>query len=355
MDVPAIFQDCTDRYNEADRIFSHCDIKGDACAMLQRYHVAQSLQLWMLAIVPLLFSSASLLLNVYSLDAYIRIYRRSDEMGKQRYILAISRAVASITSVISLFLSLSLFIFFEQMSFFAFIGTYVAMTGSLYLAVAHPFHHRSLVTLRRCYIFLMLVWSLSIINAAILGVLEATLFFPFNSPINCSYQDCELPVMIYIVISLTFSFFINCLLLLLTIFALLKRSREAIKRGDKNSQNGSAVSKLAWSLGTLTFMGISEVIISLFLTIYTGRIKEYEKTFTVCTLLNGSDDLVVVTSISSFLTVLWVTSVLADPILSILFDQQLSRHVQRQIKWLHNTIFVGHAVLTPTLATDQKI
>ncbi|VDM43850.1 unnamed protein product [Toxocara canis] len=221
----SMFANCANELRERDYKYFQCTILDGADPLLfgiakenhcfQDLHAAKDARKYVLALVPFVFSSAAILVNVVYGAIIIYLWRTNKLSSKHRYAFLLSRTLSTIIALFLFYVillawkfggfeytSATIFIIIASITLLTLAGTYLAMTWILYVAVVHPLEYRYFVTMSKCWAVIIAIWIISIAFALCTGLLGATLFYPETAPFNCPFDSCQRP----------FAFVVTCIM-----------------------------------------------------------------------------------------------------------------------------------------------
>ncbi|UMM23692.1 hypothetical protein L5515_004289 [Caenorhabditis briggsae] len=142
--------------------------------------------------------------------------------------------------------------FIGSSTFMSVTGTYITLTIVLYLAVAHHISYMTTVTLKHCWLLIALIWFLSTVSSVFVALFGATLFYPDSAPISCSFESCQRPLAISIVVTLSICYgtVIGLYIAMMTRLHRLVR-KSSLVQARSNSNSMIAMRRL--SLNMITF------------------------------------------------------------------------------------------------------
>ncbi|PIC38085.1 hypothetical protein B9Z55_010215 [Caenorhabditis nigoni] len=267
-EIPPIFMNCSKYFIAGkDEIYADCPIKNgtDPCYLLKELHRSDSFSNYFLAILPIIFSIIAFIINICYLIAQIKCFRFETMGFKKREAFLMSRSLSIIVANLLFYVviivwkvngfnytSAMIFILVGSSTFMSVTGTYITLTIVLYLAVAHHISYMTTVTLTHCWLLIALIWFLSTVSSVFVGLFGATLFYPDSAPISCSFESCQRPLAISIVVTLSICYgtVIGLYIAMMTRLHRLVR-KSSLVQARSNSNSMIAMRRL--SLNMITF------------------------------------------------------------------------------------------------------
>ena len=155
---------------------------------------------------------------------------------RKRYVFLISRSISLVTANLYVYIfyilgkfnvadyvTFMVLITFEEANFFhigcktgyhedlksKFLATYFGLTILLYIAITKEVFYKTRITLRFCYIYLIVSFLFFLLISVFLTksrwtkdcfqfvvtLFELAPYFPDQSPVKCSYEDCQKPLL----------------------------------------------------------------------------------------------------------------------------------------------------------------
>ncbi|KHN75917.1 Putative G-protein coupled receptor [Toxocara canis] len=335
-----MFANCANELRERDYKYFQCTILdgADPCAMLRDLHAAKDARKYVLALVPFVFSSAAILVNVVYGAIIIYLWRTNKLSSKHRYAFLLSRTLSTIIALFLFYVillawkfggfeytSATIFIIIASITLLTLAGTYLAMTWILYVAVVHPLEYRYFVTMSKCWAVIIAIWIISIAFALCTGLLGATLFYPETAPFNCPFDSCQRP----------FAFVVTCVMatFMITVIAFYMimlwrmHRRKFDSQFDSRSQrsfkssNIRAMNRLALNLITFTVGSLPIVVVAIIATTNLRNlaslglgVKSSCKTFVNARLFMQVEILACVAA------TVWSITMVLDPLINLYVD-----------------------------------
>ncbi|KAH7731846.1 GPCR protein [Aphelenchoides avenae] len=354
--IPPQFQDCPDEYRPSDAKYMYCNVtfQNNRCQMLKDLHRAKEFRVYFLAIIPLVLSILTMLLNVAFSAIAVSILFRHGKGSRKRYIFLLSRSVSAAIAQFLFYVVLiawktggfeyytaAIFLFAGAVTFLLLTGTYLAMTSLLYVAVVHPLYYKTKVTMSRCMGVIGIIWFVAITFSVFVGLYIATLFYPETSPVSCDFDHCQFPFAVVIVIVLTACYFTVLIFYVFMFLRMNYRNREA--GGTANEQethdtttsrgrNMRAMNRLSWNLLTFTVSKCSILVVCFVALANLKRLsqlgfgrKEPCKTF------EHGDLYIQVELLASIAAIIWLIGMLIDPVISIINDPYLLNLMKKSL------------------------
>ncbi|KAE9552398.1 hypothetical protein FO519_004379 [Halicephalobus sp. NKZ332] len=358
--VPDEFSDCPDEYRPSDNKYLYCGTppNGEWCKYLKNLHVAKEFRTYFLAVVPLVLSIVAILLNLaFSLIATLVLFKYG-QSSKKRYAFLLSRSISTVTAQILFYVvliswksggfeysSAAIFLLVGCLSFLTLTGTYLALSTLLYIAVVHPFWYRTNITMTRCVIMIVIIWMISIIFSICVGIYGATLFYPETAPISCSFDGCQEPLAIVIVVVLAVCYITVLVVYLLMFLRMRYRNRKVLKQRNISRQpsverNLKAMNRLSFNLISFAFSKLPLLIVSIvalsnlehLATLGNGE-KSSCKTF-----MNG-ELYFQVELLASIAAIIWLIGMIVDPIINAVSDPNMKKYLRNAYKRLRRKLF----------------
>ncbi|CAI5446472.1 unnamed protein product [Caenorhabditis angaria] len=268
------------------RAFRNCsgffESDQEFCDHIKDLYDIELMTKWAVFVVPCVVCSISAVLDFFILIILFRNFRGLDESLKKRYIFLLSRCFSSFMSVIAIiFLPLTLlvsrfnfwflvvFIVFDTLSFFTFIGAFMGFALTMYLAVIHPFFYRTTISYRKCKLMIISNWIVSLIVSIAGGIIQAA-FMSSNPPFICDFSTCDRPMLIFSMIFVCIGFGFTMSLLLFVVCSLKGHERKMNKLNDISLSSNilttrSIIRRLISTLIVFGLMASFEITISVML------------------------------------------------------------------------------------------
>ncbi|CAL2036223.1 unnamed protein product [Caenorhabditis brenneri] len=286
------------------------------------------------------------ILNIYCFGTACYTYHFLSEEIRKHYVFVLSRSLSSILAVfcllvleITLFtneLSPSFTFYAISFSFYNFsmdslLLSFIMISLVTYFGVVHSSFYRNRITLKSLYFILGAIWVLSLCLAIPLSLYQAASNVP--GPIECDQKYCA-----KVVEWITFSF--ACVTLLVTVLltgfvviSLYWYHFKALKNGIEVPEVTSrARVRLTWTFFALVIFCFIELFpVGMIIGFNQNDLKKCESFY-------EADQLLIQSVVSSVETFLGSIVFMADPLINIFFDKNISKTVKLQIKWLRNKL-----------------
>ncbi|PIC42274.1 hypothetical protein B9Z55_009402 [Caenorhabditis nigoni] len=336
-----IFENCTHRF-PIEHVYKNCTNTTNQCELIQNLYSARMVFHWLNLYLSTFCFVVSAILNIYCLFTTVYIFHNLSDEIRKHYVFVLSRFLSSIFAVVSL-LTMEKVLYLEtspvSFTFYA-IGfsvynfsmdslllSYIMISLITYFGVVHPGFYRNNITLRSLYITLGFIWIGSLSIAIPLSLYQSAINAP--GPIECDLHYCA-----KVVEWITFSFV--CLALSLTILLTAFVLVSLYWYHFKAKKNGIEIPKvtararirLTWTFFALIVFSIVElfpegiVIVS----------DQYD--LNTCESFYAADKLLVQTIVNSLETFMGSVVFMADPIMNIFFDKNISQTVKLQLTWI---------------------
>uniref|UniRef100_A0A915DQU8 Serine-threonine/tyrosine-protein kinase catalytic domain-containing protein n=1 Tax=Ditylenchus dipsaci TaxID=166011 RepID=A0A915DQU8_9BILA len=184
------FWHCSAEYRgEPDDKYSNCLIEPgmDYCDLLKELHQAKDFRKYFLAIIPLILSVFVIALNFMFVVVVCSLIFHNRKGSRKRYAFLVSRSTSTIIAVILFYIVL---IAWKLQSF-----NYFSATIFLFSDHVQVFNHNCLI------------WTISVGSSIAVGIFGGTLFYPQTAPIQCDFEDCQLPLAVCLVMLFATSYF----------------------------------------------------------------------------------------------------------------------------------------------------
>ncbi|EGT51979.1 hypothetical protein CAEBREN_01474 [Caenorhabditis brenneri] len=228
--------------------------------------------------------------------------------------------------------SAMIFILVGSSTFLSVTGTYITLTVVLYLAVAHHIAYMTTVTLTHCWLIIALIWVLSTASSLCVGLWGATLFYPESAPISCSFESCQQPLAIIIVVTLSVCYG-TVIGLYIAMMARLHRLVRKSSMIQSRSNSSSMVAMRRLSLNMITF-AIGSVPILIVCIIAVINLRELstlgEGCKSPCKAFLYSYLFIDVEILASIAAIVWILAMIVDPIINIVADKRLRKKFLQQ-------------------------
>lgn len=101
-DIPFIFQNCSQYFVDGDEIYATCDIdkETDPCYLLKELHRSDTFSTYFLAIIPMVLSIITFIINLGYLIAQIKCFRYETMGFKKREAFLMSRSSSNIFAIV---------------------------------------------------------------------------------------------------------------------------------------------------------------------------------------------------------------------------------------------------------------
>ncbi|CAL2037321.1 unnamed protein product [Caenorhabditis brenneri] len=347
-EIPPIFMNCTKYFVEGkDEIYATCPIKNgmDPCYLLKELHRSDSFSDYFLAFLPIILSVIAFIINIAYLIAQIKCFRYEKMGFKKREAFLISRSLSIIVANLLFYVviivwkvngfnytSAMIFILVGSSTFLSVTGTYITLTVVLYLAVAHHIAYMTTVTLTHCWLIIALIWVLSTASSLCVGLWGATLFYPESAPISCSFESCQQPLAIIIVVTLSVCYG-TVIGLYIAMMARLHRLVRKSSMVQSRSNSSSMVAMRRLSLNMITF-AIGSVPILIVCIIALINLRELstlgEGCKSPCKAFLYSYLFIDVEILASIAAIVWILAMIVDPIINIVADKRLRKKFLQQ-------------------------
>ncbi|EFO86873.1 hypothetical protein CRE_04720 [Caenorhabditis remanei] len=364
--LSSIFSNCSQHY-DLEIIFEFCVNATDPCKSIQQIETAVTIAYVDYYSSVTLFSVAGLM-NIYCLLVIIPLYRRMQNDSKKKYIFLITRCIAGLLAAISWLLIQCIYLRFIAPtagnfpyyvmalalnigSIYGLLGSYVGMAGILYLGVLNPVAYNQHLTLRIVYVAVSIIFLMSIVlavseNSEIIvstfqfkipfAILQAAIAIPVS--VKCTPEKCA-PLIATMNFVLVFGSLIITIVILLFALISLLRHRKKFKKQDtvSNTNLNSAIRLLTWTLVTVLFVLIAEIIPFVFM-----EIKKHRGPKPGCYWFYHANIIVEQVSFAMIEAAVWSIALIIDPSANVIFDRNVSKQAKSQVKWMRN-LFVGLA------------
>ncbi|GMT20619.1 hypothetical protein PFISCL1PPCAC_11916, partial [Pristionchus fissidentatus] len=353
--IPPIFQGCQSIFRPgSDDKYANCNVSdaAEACRLLDKLHEVKEYRRYFLAIVPVVLSVFAFIFNAIFLFLQWSVWRKAGSGHRKRYALILFRSVTSLLTLICFYIllivwqggglnyaSVAVFIFIGSHDFICIASTYFVLTGILYTAVVHPIFYKTKFRLLHCYVIIGCIYLVTTILSVCFGLFEATLFYPDTTPIFCPVDTCGFPVAIVIVVLLILG--TASVVLIYTVLLLRMRarnraelhtmsvksteSRASQKRSSVVAMNRLAINMLTFTIATLPLVAISIYTLANFSNLST--LGQGEKS--PCKTYLNADLFVEIELLASAAALIWVLSMLIDPVVNTLADPKLIEETKR--------------------------
>ncbi|CAI5446045.1 unnamed protein product [Caenorhabditis angaria] len=370
--VPPIFRNCSSIFiPNKDEKYANCTIEAgiDPCYLLRELHRAKEFRTYFLAIIPIILSIIACSLNICYLLAQIKCFRQEKASFKKRQIFLISRSLSIILANILFYVviivwkssgfnypSAMIFIFIGGINFVSVTGTYIGLTILLYTAIAHQFWYKTKLTLKHCYIIVAVIWIISFISSFCVAFWGATLFYPETAPISCSFEGCQRPLVIIIVISLSIFYgtvIILYVLMMLRLRRLVRKSSLVRARSKSNSM--TALKRLGLNMVTFAIGSVPILIVCIVALVNLEDLSSLgEGDKSPCKSFINSALFVEVEVLASVAAIVWILAMIIDPVINILSDAKLRTLIVLQFTSVSSSLrrFRTGSVKS-TLSTDD--
>ncbi|CAB3402948.1 unnamed protein product [Caenorhabditis bovis] len=367
--IPLVFQNCSNIFRpNHDEKYANCSITGgeDPCFLLKELHRAKEYRTYFLAILPIILSVIACILNICYLILQIKCFRNEKSSFKKRQVFLISRSISTILANVLFYIviivwksngfmytSAMIFILIGSVNFLSVTGTYIGLTILLYIAIAEILFYRR-ISLKHCCLILVSIWVLSIASSVCVGLWGATLFYPDTAPISCSYEHCQRPLAITIVVCLSVCYgtvLILYLAMLLRLRYLMKKSRAIQSRS--NSSSMTALKRL--SLNMITF-AVGSVPILIVCIVALANLKDLsslgEGDKSPCKTYLHSSLFVEVELLASIAAIVWLIGMIIDPAINTMADHKFRSVILKKVRIISLSLR-RHSASKSTLSTDD--
>ncbi|CAO4370023.1 unnamed protein product [Caenorhabditis nigoni] len=221
--------------------------------------------------------------------------------------------------------SAMIFILVGSSTFMSVTGTYITLTIVLYLAVAHHISYMTTVTLTHCWLLIALIWFLSTVSSVFVALFGATLFYPDSAPISCSFESCQRPLAISIVVTLSICYgtVIGLYIAMMTRLHRLVR-KSSLVQSRSNSNSMIAMRRL--SLNMITF-AVGSIPILVVCIVALANLRELsslgEGCKSPCKAFLYSYLFIDVEMLASIAAIVWIIAMVVDPLINIIADKKL--------------------------------
>ncbi|CAJ0597456.1 unnamed protein product [Cylicocyclus nassatus] len=375
--VPPVFHDCPAEFIPGkDGKYALCNITTEdtPCELLRELHKAKNFRFYGFTLVPVILSVLAMLLNIIYLIMQLRIYFREDESARKRYLFLISRSLSTIMSLILLYVvlicwqakgfayaSTMIFMLLGSLNFLSITGTYVALTVLLYTAIVFPFYYRE-ITIRNCYLLISLIWSISLLASTCVGLWGATLFYPDTAPLPCTFEGCQVPVVMLLGSGLALScgsvLGIYATLIIELQIRLRRRGslggsvkcgrHDECQKSHIRAMKGLGINMMTFAIGSVPILIV--YLVALWNLDSLASLGEGEKS--PCkTYLNGRL-FVKVEILAATAAIVWLIAMILDPIINTVADRKIMSMMKNWTRYFRKTVKSVHRKLTLTLSTQ---
>uniref|UniRef100_A0A0N4ZLK3 G_PROTEIN_RECEP_F1_2 domain-containing protein n=1 Tax=Parastrongyloides trichosuri TaxID=131310 RepID=A0A0N4ZLK3_PARTI len=380
-EIPYQFINCSHFEYPHDIKYKDCSLPLDMtpCEAIKWVHLAKNFRTYFLAIIPFIISLFAIIINIYLLYCLIKYWKKhpkndSHSQKKKQLIFIINKTISAIVALVTFYIvllvwkcgtlqysSASLFIIVGSLSFFNFIGFYLAKTILLYLAIVKPVYYKTNVTNKKCYIVVAIIWFAALSFSILIGVLGATLFYQDTAPISCKFMSCQDPI----AITLTTIIGILYLFVLVAYIVMLKKmhthtkgesrigklvKNDSIqKEGPKEEEstikerktssssltnNIKAMNSLSINLCIFALCKLPFLILAIVTTINLYHLSSLgELSKTPCKTFHFGKIYFEVEALASSAAIIWIIGMICDPIVIIIKDKvlkiQLIKHMKK--------------------------
>ncbi|GMR43029.1 hypothetical protein PMAYCL1PPCAC_13224 [Pristionchus mayeri] len=352
---PPIFQGCSNyRPGGSDDKYGNCNVSDpvEACRLLGKLHEVKEYRTYFLAIVPVILSVFAFLFNALFLFLQWMVWRKAGSGHRKRYALILFRSFTSLLTLLCFYIllivwqggglnyaSVAVFIFIGSHDFFCIASTYLVLTGILYTAVVHPIFYKLKFRLVHCYAIVGCIYLVTMILSVCFGLFEASLFYPDTTPIPCPVDSCGFPVAIVIVVLLALGSLTVVLLYIILLLRMRSRNRAELRTASvksnesRTSQKRSSVvamNRLAINMATFTIATMPLLAISIYTLVNFSNLStlgQGEKS--PCKTYLNSDLFVELELLASAAALIWVLSMVIDPVVNMLADPKLVEETKR--------------------------
>ncbi|CCD61626.2 G-protein coupled receptors family 1 profile domain-containing protein [Caenorhabditis elegans] len=339
-DIPFIFQNCSQYFVDGDEIYATCDIdkETDPCYLLKELHRSDTFSTYFLAIIPMVLSIITFIINLGYLIAQIKCFRYETMGFKKREAFLMSRSSSNIFAIVLFYVilivwkvngfnyvSAMIFIIIGGSTFMSITGIYIVLTVILYMAVAHHISYMTTITLTHCWLIIGLIWIISTVTSVFVGMWGATLFYPDSAPFTCSFESCQQPLAIVIVIMLSI-----CYGTVIGLYiAMMARIHQLVRKSSMvqarcNSNSMIAMRRLSMNMITFAIGTIPILIVCIVALVNLKELSSLgEGCKSPCKTFRLSYLLIDVEMMASISAIVWLIAMIADPVINILSDKKL--------------------------------
>jgi hypothetical protein len=353
--IPPQFSGCPQEYTPNDYKYRECAVpaNADQCKLLKDIHRAKEFRTFFLAVIPLILSLLTLILNVIYVLLATSLVFHDHKGSKKRYIFLMSRSISTVLAQIFFYIVLiawktesfdyntaALFLFVGAMSFLILTGVYVAMTTLLYIAICHPLYYKTKITMARCIAINATIWTVSVGFSIVVGLYTATLFYADTARVKCTFNDCQFPLSVVIVIILCICFF-TVLVFYVGMFLRMRWRNSKFQKQESTNENRRlslernmhAMRRLSLNLVTFTISKGPIVIVSIVALANLRHLSVLGLGFkSPCKSFEHGELYFQVELMASIVAIIWLLGMLSDPIISMLTDPFILRVLRRWLK-----------------------
>ncbi|CEF65410.1 G protein-coupled receptor, rhodopsin-like family and GPCR, rhodopsin-like, 7TM domain-containing protein [Strongyloides ratti] len=383
IDIPYQFANCTYFKYPHDLKYRDCSISLDMtpCESLKWIHLAKNFRTYFLAIIPFFISIFAIIINLYLVFCLINHWKKctSDNGNeyasskKKQLIFLINKTITSIVALITFYIvllvwkfgslqysSASLFIIVGSLSFITLIGFYFATTLLLYLAIVKPVYYRTVVTTRKCYIVVGIIWVAAFSFSILIGILGATLFYHDTSPISCQFKTCQDPIAISLTIFLGILYIFVIFEYIVMLYKMHKYTKknsklteviqnnspsflnkENINDKERKSSSSSmsnniiAMNRLSINLCIFALSKLPFLILAIVTTVNLYHLSSLgELTKTPCKTFHFGKIYFEVEALASSAAIIWIVGMICDPIIVLSTDKGLKKEHKKYFNYL---------------------
>ncbi|KAF1762357.1 hypothetical protein GCK72_010619 [Caenorhabditis remanei] len=173
---------------------------------------------------------------------------------------------------------------------------------------------------------------MSIVLAIPFAILQAAIAIPVS--VKCTPEKCA-PLIATMNFVLVFGSLIITIVILLFVLILLLCHRKDFKKQDTVSNNNlnSAIRLLTWTLITVLFVLIAEIIPFVFM-----EIKKHRGPKPGCYWFYHENIIVEQVSFAMIEASVWSIALIIDPSANVIFDKNVSKQAKNQVKWMRKLI-----------------
>uniref|UniRef100_A0A0K0DT71 G_PROTEIN_RECEP_F1_2 domain-containing protein n=1 Tax=Strongyloides stercoralis TaxID=6248 RepID=A0A0K0DT71_STRER len=355
IDIPYQFVNCTYFEYPHDLKYKNCSISLNMtpCESLKWVHLAKNFRTYFLAIIPFFISIFAIIINLYLFFCLINYWKKciSDKGNehvsgkKKQLIFLINKTITSIVALVTFYVvllvwkfgslqysSASLFIIVGSLSFITLTGFYFATTLLLYLAIVKPVYYKTVVTTRKCYIAVGVIWVFALSFSILIGILGATLFYHDTSPISCQFSTCQDPI----ALSLTIFIGILYIFVILEYIIMLYKIHVYTKTNSHLTtviQNNSSLflnnENIINKNGEIKNENTIVATVNLY---HLSAIGELTKT--PCKTFHFGKIYFEVEALASSAAIIWIIGMICDPIIVLSTDKALKKEHKKYFNYL---------------------
>uniref|UniRef100_A0AAF5DAR4 G_PROTEIN_RECEP_F1_2 domain-containing protein n=1 Tax=Strongyloides stercoralis TaxID=6248 RepID=A0AAF5DAR4_STRER len=393
IDIPYQFVNCTYFEYPHDLKYKNCSISLNMtpCESLKWVHLAKNFRTYFLAIIPFFISIFAIIINLYLFFCLINYWKKciSDKGNehvsgkKKQLIFLINKTITSIVALVTFYVvllvwkfgslqysSASLFIIVGSLSFITLTGFYFATTLLLYLAIVKPVYYKTVVTTRKCYIAVGVIWVFALSFSILIGILGATLFYHDTSPISCQFSTCQDPIALSLTIFIGILYIFVILEYIIMLYKIhvytktnshlttviqnnsslfLNNENIINKNGEIKNENSkqrkpssssisnniTAMNRLSINLFIFALSKLPFLILAIVATVNLYHLSAIgELTKTPCKTFHFGKIYFEVEALASSAAIIWIIGMICDPIIVLSTDKALKKEHKKYFNYL---------------------